>query len=384
MGLIPVLNTAFGSIALFTCILQLFLSVKRRGDILSLLSAILSLFVFLRYSLIFLCSSPLAIAEYHLTIWRCQLIFTQLVLICMYGMIFFLLKGERKFIFFVNVVIISVLIIVSIIIPDYQLFDSKEVIYLPNLSNADNIPMLGHGFTWWRSITDLTIVLFVFSSLRVLYRKLRSEHRNKIIVMISGSILLFLAGIYDQFVDLGLINSTYMLPFALFSVYLILNFIPYLFLLHEVEQNTLISLQEKKFQSLVNEAHVIVVGLNRMGHVDFVNPYFLELTGYREEDVLGKDWFEDFIPTKESFNVQGAFIEALGSEFHPYYINPILTKSKEERIIKWYNIRSRDIENNITGSLSLGLDITDETKEKVDLITKLKEAQDQIDKLKNH
>lgn len=372
MGLDSVLNTAFASIALFTCMLQVFLALKRKGDILSLTSAILSLVVFLRYSVIFLCSSPLAIAEYHLTIWRCQLILTQAVLICMLCVIFYLLKDKRKVFIFVNVLILSILAILSLLMPDYQLFGSNEVVYLRNSTNADNIPMIGHGFSWWRAISDFSVLLFSFSSLMLLAKKLGSEHHKKIVVLLSGSCLIFVAALYDQFVDLGMISSTYLLPIVLFLVYLTLNFIPYLFLLHEVEQNTLISLQEKKWRNLVYDAHIIVVGLNRMGHVEFINPYFLELTGYQEDEVIGKDWFEHFIPAKESYNVQGAFIDALESEFHPYYINPILTKSKEERILRWYNVRTRDINENITGSLSLGLDITDDLYEKEELIKKLK------------
>jgi PAS domain S-box-containing protein len=381
MGVVSVLNTAFASIALFTCMLQLFLSLKRRGDNLSLTSAVLSFIVFLRYALIFFCSSPLVINEYHLTLWRCQLILTQAVLICMVGMIYFLLKDRRKVIILINVIIISILALVALLVPDYQLFGTNEVSYMTPLDSTGNIPMIGHGLSLWRVINDITVLLFLFISLTLLAKKIRSEHQKKISVLILGSCLIFLTALYDQFVDLGLINSTYLLPFALFINYMVLNFIPYIFLLEDVEQNAMISLQEKKWRDLLYGTRIIVVGLNRMGHVEFVNPYFLELTGYQEDEVLGKDWFEHFIPPKESYHVQGAFIEALESEFHPHYINPVLTRSKKERIIRWYNVRTRDINGNITGSLSLGLDITEDLKEKEDLIVRLKSALELIDKL---
>jgi PAS domain S-box-containing protein len=310
------------------------------------------------------------------------LLLTQLVLICMLGLIFYLIKQSRNIFIIINIVIISILAIINLIIPDYQLFGTNEVIYLPPLANADNIPMIGHGFTWWRAIADLTILSFVFSAYILLIHKLNSKGYKKLIVVLIGSVLILIAAIYDQFIDIGLIDSVYLLPFALFLLYLVLNFIPYLFLLEEVAENLLISQREKKWRNLVYDAQVIVVGLNRMGHVEFVNPYFLKLTGFREDEVLGKDWFEYFIPPKESYHVQGAFLEALASEFHPHFINPILTKTKEERIIRWYNVRTRDINDNITGSLSLGLDITDDIHEKEDLINKLKSTYELIDKLK--
>lgn len=383
MGPVTVINTAFASIALFTCLLQLFLSLKKKGDILTLISAVLSLVVFFRYSLIFICSGPLAIAEHHLTIWRCQLILTQLVTICMLAVIFRLLKDDRKFIIFLHVLIISLLAILGLIMPDALLFGNNELIYLNNVSNADNIPMIDHGFSWWRVITNITILLFVFSALMLLVRKLNSANRKKINVLITGSVIVLFTAFYDQMVDLGVIHSTYLLPFGVFLLYMILNFIPFLYLLEEVAESNLLSQQEKKWRNLVFEADVIVVSLNRMGHIEFINPFFLELTGYREDEVLGKDWFEFFIPPKEFYTTQGAFIETLEFKFHPQYINPILTKSKEERIIRWYNVSTHDNNNNITGSLSIGMDITEDLRDKEDLSDKLKLAQELIDKLKN-
>jgi PAS domain S-box-containing protein len=344
---------------------------------------ILSLVVFLRYSLIFFCSSPLGLTGNHLAILRCQLILTQVVTIFMVGVIFHLLKDERKLFIFLFVLIISVLAVMSLIMPDELLFGDKEVFYLPDKYSTENIAMIAKGFTWWRAIMDITILLSAFSMIILLVKKLKSEHQKKITVLIAGSVLVLLAGLYDQLVDLGLINSTYLLPSALFIFYLILNFVPYLFLLEEVAQNMQISQREKKWRDLVYDVNLIVVGLNRMGHVEFINPYFLKLTGFREDEVIGKDWFEFFIPPKEYYSVQGAFIEALESEFHFNYINPILSKSREERVINWHNVRTRDQNGNITGSLSIGLDITEDLREKVDLTGKLKAAQTMIDKLMN-
>jgi PAS domain S-box-containing protein len=301
----------------------------------------------------------------------------------MVGVIFHLLKDERKLFIFLFVLIISVLAVMSLIMPDELLFGDKEVFYLPDKYSTENIAMIAKGFTWWRAIMDITILLSAFSMIILLVKKLKSEHQKKITVLIAGSVLVLLAGLYDQLVDLGLINSTYLLPSALFIFYLILNFVPYLFLLEEVAQNMQISQREKKWRDLVYDVNLIVVGLNRMGHVEFINPYFLKLTGFREDEVIGKDWFEFFIPPKEYYSVQGAFIEALESEFHFNYINPILSKSREERVINWHNVRTRDQNGNITGSLSIGLDITEDLREKVDLTGKLKAAQTMIDKLMN-
>jgi PAS domain S-box-containing protein len=95
-----------------------------------------------------------------------------------------------------------------------------------------------------------------------------------------------------------------------------------------------------------------------MGNVDYINPYFLELTGYEADEVMGMDWFDKFLPKAVTYDVQGAFLEVLKNNFHPYYENPILTKSGKEKMIAWYNVRLIDKDGKISGSLSIGCDIS--------------------------
>lgn len=382
MGLVTVLYTAFASIALFTCLLQLLLAFNKKSDILTVLSATLSFVVFIRYSLITLCSEPFGITDQRFLFLRCQLILTIMVMISMLGVIFYVLKDNRRVSILIHALFLSLFIIISLILPDNLLFGEGQAVNRHYLSNNEGILLVSKGFTWWRAITDMTLLLFAFSTSMLLAKKLKMPQDIKIIVLFTGLGIILGAAIYDQLVDIGFINSLYLLPFAIFIYYMILNFIPFIFLLEEVAENNRISLQEKKFRKLVYEAEVIVVGLNRMGYVEFINPYFLKLTGYREDEVIDKDWFEFFIPPKESYNVQGAFIEALASDFHPYYENPILTESGKQRMIRWFNIRTMDQNNNITGSLSIGVDISEDMREKQDIINKLKAAQDTIDQLK--
>jgi PAS domain S-box-containing protein len=379
---VSVLYTAFASIALFTCLLQIFLALKKSGDVLTHISAVLSFLIFIRYSLIFFFSGPLGDTENHLTLLRCELILTQIITICMIGLIFKLLKDARRLFILLHVSIIAILLILCFILPDDIFFGSNEGFNPINITHDDSMFIVRNGFTWWRAITDLTILLFAFSTYVLLMKKLKTVQYKKIVVFFAGVGLILLSAIYDQFVDLGVINSIYLLPFSIFLLYMVLNFIPFLYLLEEVAESNVISQEEIKFRRLIYDADIIVVGLNRMGHVDYVNPFFLEFTGYKENEVLGKDWFEFFIPAKESYHVQGAFIDALASDFQAYYENPILNKIGKERMIRWFNVRTRDKNENITGSLSIGVDITEDLWEKEDLHKKLKTAQDLINNLK--
>jgi PAS domain S-box-containing protein len=299
----------------------------------------------------------------------------------MLGVLFYFTEHTRKLIILTQVIIIGILMILSLVIPDRLLFGTNESIYLRDLPGGD-ISLISRGFTWWRGLTNLTVLSFVFSAIFLIIKKIDYISYKTVIIFFAGLGLILLAGMYDHMVELDRLNPVYMLPFSVFLFYIILNFIPYVFLLKDVFENSRVYEEEKKWRKLVDEAAVIVVELNRMGLVVFINKYFYELTGYKEDEVIGKEWFEIFIPRKQHYELQSAFIEILEFEFHPQYLNPILTKNKEEKMIHWFNVRSRDKNGTITGSLSIGVDITEDFSQKEELVRKLAEAEAIIGKFK--
>ena len=115
---------------------------------------------------------------------------------------------------------------------------------------------------------------------------------------------------------------------------------------------------ERRWRSLLENVQLLVVGLDRMGNVEYVNPFFLSITGYTQAEVLGKNWFENFLPPSHQQQVNTVFHEVLEDNFHTHYINPILTKLGEERFIAWNNTLLRDTDGNIIGTKSIGEDIT--------------------------
>ncbi len=116
---------------------------------------------------------------------------------------------------------------------------------------------------------------------------------------------------------------------------------------------------ERRWRTLLEDMKLVVVGLDCLGRVDYVNPFFLELSGYSQAEVLGKDWFKNFLPQYQSKQVHECFLDILMQEFHPNYQNSILTKSGEERIIAWNNTLLHSPHGEIVGTMSIGQDITE-------------------------
>ncbi len=122
--------------------------------------------------------------------------------------------------------------------------------------------------------------------------------------------------------------------------------------------------EKMKAQQYLDIAGTMFIALNGNGEVILANRKSCEVLGYDEEEILGKNWFENFIPEwlrKDLIPVAKQLLSG-GIQSQEYHENPILTKSGEERMIAWHNALIKDDEGNIIGHLSSGEDITERMK----------------------
>jgi len=116
---------------------------------------------------------------------------------------------------------------------------------------------------------------------------------------------------------------------------------------------------ERRFRTLLDNVKLIAVGLDRDGSVAYANPYLLELTGYAPDEVMGKSWFETFIPERDHPAVGTVFAEILAGGIHPHHENPIVTRDGEERLIAWNNTLLLDDDGQSVGITAIGEDVTE-------------------------
>ncbi|WP_254174798.1 PAS domain-containing sensor histidine kinase [Planktothrix pseudagardhii] len=116
---------------------------------------------------------------------------------------------------------------------------------------------------------------------------------------------------------------------------------------------------ERRWRSLLENVRLLVVGLDRQGKVEYVNPFFLEITGYTQTEVLGKNWLDSFKSNPTQRPSLPQFSDLLDYYFKPYDQQLILTKSGEEKIIAWNNTVLKNLQGNAIGMMSIGEDITE-------------------------
>ena len=115
--------------------------------------------------------------------------------------------------------------------------------------------------------------------------------------------------------------------------------------------------RERDFaESLIAAAQAIVLVLDHRGRVLQFNPFLVDLSGRRPDDVLGSDWFATFVPPEDRPRASAAFYRALADPEGGRDIHRMFTASDHIREVEWFHKR---LPGDPRGVLTIGHDITD-------------------------
>ncbi len=207
------------------------------------------------------------------------------------------------------------------------------------------------GPSVWTNLAALAIMSILPFGLYAGYRQYRGGDRTAA----KKFLLIFSLFLLAYFQDIVLVM---VIKFPMPST---TDFVPMIFmilmsnrltreLLQGIEVKKELISNEQRWRTLLKNVELVVIGLDRNNTVTFVNPYYLRLTGFEREQVLGRDWLSDFVPEREAQRIR----EAFEHEFHPLFCNAILTRSGEERTIAWSNVELLDREEQYSGVLTVG------------------------------
>ncbi|MEJ2076768.1 MAG: PAS domain S-box protein [Acidobacteriota bacterium] len=110
----------------------------------------------------------------------------------------------------------------------------------------------------------------------------------------------------------------------------------------------------------LDQAEVIIIVLDLQGNVRFINRKGCATLGYEEDQIVGRNWFDDFIPMRIQASVRSAFRRIIDGE-NPgaeFFENPVLTGLGQEKLVAWRNALIRDKRGRLLEILSTGEDVT--------------------------
>ncbi|WP_321420822.1 PAS domain S-box protein [uncultured Methanomethylovorans sp.] len=113
-------------------------------------------------------------------------------------------------------------------------------------------------------------------------------------------------------------------------------------------------------KTILNNIHLAGVILDSSANIIFCNDFLLDRTGWKREDVFGKNWFDVFLPKETISEIKTVFLRTTeNAGFPSYHENEIITRDGNKRIIIWNNTVLKDRNGNISSIISIGEDITE-------------------------
>jgi len=116
---------------------------------------------------------------------------------------------------------------------------------------------------------------------------------------------------------------------------------------------------DRRFTELLQTVRLLAVVVGPEGRIQYCNPYYLELTGYQEEQVEGRDYVATFVPLEDQERIRSTFLPAIERETFPrHFENDILCHDGTRRTVSWANTVLRDPDGAVLGMASIGEDVT--------------------------
>jgi len=119
--------------------------------------------------------------------------------------------------------------------------------------------------------------------------------------------------------------------------------------------------ERDRIQMYLDIAGVMLVALNACGEVTLINRRGCQVLECSEGEVIGKNWFDTFLPEQLRQQVKQVFdgLMAAGQLDHSSHESSILTVTGKEKTIRWTNTVVFDEAGKALGTLGSGEDITE-------------------------
>ena len=133
--------------------------------------------------------------------------------------------------------------------------------------------------------------------------------------------------------------------------------------LYSLEMRSRMEIERNFNREIVDTVQALLVSTSPCGKIVSFNAKAEEITGYAPEEVYGKYWVDVLLAPENRAETQQQVSEMLKSISHNMNFQaPLITKSHQERIIKWHASIRSEIEISNVGLVLFGIDITQQLR----------------------
>ncbi|MCL7980854.1 MAG: sigma 54-interacting transcriptional regulator [marine benthic group bacterium] len=234
----------------------------------------------------------------------------------------------------------------------------------------------------WKLLGDLPGILLAILVLDSCVRLWRNGNRHEAwVIGLSVGAFIPALTIHELLVDLGVLSFPYVLTFAFLGILLVLSFELAGQVVRAARLSDEIVERERRWRTLMERIRLLVMGLDSGGRIDYVNPFFLEVSGYDPDQVIGRR-FEDLVPESERADVIECVRDSLAGSAPPQVTRTLVTAGEEARTIRWSNVALGSSVDDPPAVLRVGADMTGQLRAEVardEAIAELEEFKRQLE-----
>jgi PAS domain S-box-containing protein len=112
---------------------------------------------------------------------------------------------------------------------------------------------------------------------------------------------------------------------------------------------------EQRLRDVFETLELIVIALDLDANISYANPFAERLSGWTNEELQGKNWFDQFRSGRGSF-----LSRVRDGQFPSHDQSTIIVRNGDRHQVDWYNVPLRDADGAVTGVLGVGRDMTAE------------------------
>ncbi|NOR80728.1 MAG: PAS domain S-box protein, partial [Methyloprofundus sp.] len=234
----------------------------------------------------------------------------------------------------------------------------------------------------WKILADaasLLIVVYVSDATFRLWR--RTQWTKTVLIGVAIVFFIVSAGIHTPLVDAGLIKTPYMISFSFLAIVFTMSYQMVTDAIAAGSYNRQITANEKRWHTLLEKVQLLVISLDHQGAIDYINPYYEQVSGYTKSQLSGKH-FLTVTPKELSEQYTNLFASAMDGDLPQDLQLKLQTQNGQIRSIEWSSVLLFDVNGRTTGLLSIGADISEHQQTEnqrnqalLDMQTALKEVE---------